>query len=119
MFAKARPQEVAVGIAAEPVDVEDARRFRMWRPKSSQWLEVVADVIAAEGIWRKCAALRRPCRRGLAVISEPWSRRQTPKAQLKDWESAAPRCCAAAEDEGRDRHATLGRRRPGRRKDTG
>jgi hypothetical protein len=53
VLAEAGPREFAVAVLAKPVDAEDARRMRDRLAHREPMLEIIADVIAAEGQHRK------------------------------------------------------------------
>ena len=62
IVAEARPDEVALLVGAEPVHAEDARRVRQPRPDVEPVLEVVAEVVAAEGEHREGVPTHHPHR---------------------------------------------------------
>ena len=91
VVAVARPQELAVLVPAEPVDVEDARQLSAGL-RTQPVRPVVAEVVAAEGLHRHRVAthdahLRRP--------PQPWSRTPCRRRRARHAASCALRRPAA------------------------
>ena len=110
VLAVARPEELAVGVLAEPVDVEELRQLRLvGRFADAQPVrEVVAHVVAAERQHRERVAAQRADRAGrgggrLGTHDRAEEHAVLPVVRLGDERDG--RGAAAAEQDRRDRHA--------------
>ncbi len=117
VVAEAGPEELAVLVAAEPVDVEDPRRVLEPAAEVEPVAEVVAHVVAAEGQHgeRVAADLAELAEGGGGHFGAHRGGRvdaERPVEGLRHQRHG--RAAAAAEDERRDRHALADRCRPGR-----